>query len=77
MDDMVFIAIGAMAGFVIWVCVAYEFWHIAAMKGHNKVRYFLWTLLLGPVGMLMVIALPQVVEMPATESTMPDELPDI
>ena len=31
---------------------------IAEMKGHEGRKYFWWTFILGPVGMMMVIALP-------------------
>ncbi len=35
-----------------------EFKTIAEMKGHDGSRYFWWSFLLGPVGYLMVVALP-------------------
>ena len=55
---MFFVVIGAVIGLIVCISVAWEFHSIAAMKGHDEVKYFLWTLFLGPIGMLMVIALP-------------------
>lgn len=43
---------------LIMYFVAKEFARIAAMKGHKEKRYFWWTFLAGPVGVAMVIALP-------------------
>ena len=81
------IILGSIAVIVFWVFVALEFRKIAAMKGHNKAKYFWWTFLVGPVGMLMVIALPQnisipaapvpIVQAPPAEAPLSDELPDI
>lgn len=45
---------------VLIVNIAKEFASIAEKKGHNGKRYFWWTFWLGVVGMLMVIALPDV-----------------
>lgn len=53
-----FIILGAIAYLALWYFIGAEFRRIAAMKGHDEARYFWWTFLLGPVGMLMVIALP-------------------
>lgn len=69
------IILGAIAVIVLWYFVAAEFRRIAAMKRHDEARYFWWTFLLGPVGMLMVIALPQ--EPKAPEEIKSDELPEI
>lgn len=81
------IILGSIAVIVIWVFVALEFRKIAAMKGHDEAKYFWWTFLMGPVGMLMVIALPQkinipaapapIVQAPPAEAPLSDELPDI
>lgn len=65
------IILGVVAAIVLWYYVGKEFHRIAAMKGHNEERYFWWTFLVGPVGMLMVIALPQ------SNEVKPDELPEI
>ena len=47
---------------VIFLAVAYyaakEFERIAAMKGFVDQKYFWWSFLMPPVGMLMVVALP-------------------
>ena len=69
------IILGAIAVIVLWYFVAAEFRRIAAMKGHDEARYFWWTFLLGPVGMLMVVALPQKAAAPVEAGT--DELPEI
>ena len=55
--------------------VAAEFRRIAAMKGYDEARYFWWTFLVGPVGMLMVVALPQEAKVP--DAVKPDELHEI
>ena len=69
------IVLGAILVIVLWYFVGKEFQRIAAMKGHEETRYFWWTFLLGPVGMMMVIALPQ--KAAAPEEVKPDELPEI
>lgn len=74
---LVFILIGSIVLLVIWGFIASEFRRIATMKGHPETRYFWWTFLTGPIGMLMVVALPQKVEAPVVETPKSDELPDI
>ena len=71
----VLIVLGALAVLVLGYFIAAEFQKIAVMKGHTSMRYFWWTFLLGPIGMLMVIALPVVT--PSAESVVSDELPDL
>ena len=81
------ITLGAVVVIVIACAVAFQFRKIAEMKGHSGVPYFWWTLLLGPIGMLMVVALPDraknVLETPtaktmaAPEKRQDDELPDL
>ena len=72
------ILLAAIAVLVLWYFVAAESRRIAAMKGHDESRYFWWTFLLGPIGMMMVIALPQEVEAPdASAPVVSDELPEI
>ena len=72
------IILGAIAVIVLWYFVANEFRHIAALKGYDEAKYFWWTFFFGPVGMMMVIALPQQAKAPAAaEAPAPDELPDI
>ena len=75
MDIVFLIFLGSVAFLVLWGFIAAEFRRIAALKGHDLARYFWWTFFLGPVGMMMVIALPQ--EPKAPEEVKPDELPDI
>ena len=85
--DFVFF-LGAAAVMVFWYFVGKEFSRIAAMKGHTESRYFWWTFLVAPIGMAMVIALPnktkvvetKVIETKVVEkaaSSPSDELPDI
>lgn len=52
------IVISAIAFVVLSFFVAREFEDIAEMKGYYEKKYFWWTFLLGPIGMLMVVALP-------------------
>ena len=73
MEALIFL--GAILVIVLWYFVGKEFQRIAAMKGHEETRYFWWTFLLGPVGMMMVVALPQ--KATAPEEVKPDELPEI
>lgn len=80
MEALIFL--GSIAVIVLWVFVAREFRKIAAMKGHDEAKYFWWTFFMGPVGMLMVVALPQRIEAsaaptPTAAAPAPDELPDI
>ena len=73
MEALIFL--GAILVILLWYFVGKEFQRIAAMKGHEETRYFWWTFLMGPVGMMMVIALPQ--KAAAPEEVKPDELPEI
>lgn len=78
MDEIVLVIIASSIVFlIIWGFIAAEFRRIATMKGHPEARYFWWTFLTGPIGMLMVVALPQKVEAPVVETPKLDELPDI
>lgn len=52
--------LGIVIGLVIDYFVAQKFAEIAEMKGHIGNTYFWYTFFLGVVGMLMVIALPDV-----------------
>lgn len=56
MELLVFLAV--IVGLVVWLFVASEFSSIARDKGYDSSKYFWCTLLLGAIGMLMVIALP-------------------
>ena len=55
--------------------IAKEFQRIAAMKGHDEKRYFWWTFLTGPLGILMVFALPNWGRPPREEIHPREELP--
>ncbi len=52
------IFLGAVAELLLLYFIAREFSRIAAMKGHTESRYFWWTFLLCPIGIFMVLALP-------------------
>ena len=65
------------AWIAVIIFVAKEFEHIADMKGHDGRRYFWWTFFLGPVGMLMVIALPVVNKKEVRAEDDFDDLPGI
>jgi len=81
----------AIVVLVIMFAVAAEFRRIAEEKGYSEsLRYYLWTLLLFPVGALMVIALPDRNARPsatpmapapvtpaAPKKTVQDELPEL
>ena len=61
MDEGMMILLYILAFIVVVavsIRVAREFATIAEMKGHDETKYFWFTFLLGIVGMLMVIALP-------------------
>ena len=49
-----------LIGLIISGIISAKFEEIAEMKGHNGKPYFWYTFLFGVVGMLMVIALPNV-----------------
>lgn len=76
MGGIIFASIlGLAIVIVIWVYVAKEFQHIAALKGHDESKYFWWTFLLGIIGILMVVAIPT-----DSENSAPvfrDELPEL
>lgn len=75
--------------FVINLFIAMEFQSIAEQKGYNNSsKYFWYTFLLNPYGMLMVVALPDRVGKASTISnvnktgaevnrSISDELPDL
>lgn len=64
--------------FVIWFLAASVFQEIAEMKGHQGKRFFWWCFWVGPVGMMMVIALPDRRSgISNANSPVLDELPDL
>ena len=68
----------AAAVLIIAVFISREFERIAIMKGHPGRRYFWCTLLLGVVGMLMVIALPDLyMSGRVGRKEISDELPEL
>ena len=77
MEFLIFL--GALGVIVLQICIANEFQRIADMKGHTEKRYFWWSLLFGPVGWAMVIALPARGEKtaPAPADAAFDDLPEI
>ena len=63
---------------VIMVYAAKRFQKIAEMKGHRENCYFWWCFWTGPIGMMMVIALPDRRSGSAGESLpVLDEIPDL
>ena len=50
--------IGCILVLVVFWFAAEEFYKIAVMKGHSERKYFWWSFLTPPLGMLMVVALP-------------------
>lgn len=50
--------IAIVVAVIINYFVAKQFSNIAEMKGHKDNKYFWYTFILGIVGMLMVVALP-------------------
>ncbi len=78
MDDLeLVIILSAVATLLLFYFVAREFQRIAAMKGHEEKRYFWWSFLLGPVGQLMVVALPDRGEQKKNATQPDDSLPDL
>jgi hypothetical protein len=79
MDELIVLGILVAAGLLIWlqICVAKEFQRIAVMKGHTEKSYFWWTLFLGMVGMMMVVALPSNRTEAQQEKAADEELPEI
>lgn len=63
-------------GLVIWLnwYLAGQFYDVAKMKGHRERKYFWLSFLLGMVGWLLVIALP---DWGHTASAAADELPEL
>ena len=57
-----FYLLGIVIALIINIVTAIKFAAIAEMKGHEGNTYFWFTFLLGMVGMLMVIALPTLLE---------------
>ena len=79
MDFLILLGILVAAGLLIYllICIAKEFQHIAAMKGHPEKRWFWWTLFLGMIGMLMVVALPDNRIEAQKDAPADEELPEI
>ena len=65
--------LGIIIALVINVVIANKFVEIAEMKGHYGGDYFWYVFLFGIIGMLMVIALPNVKAI--TIKTLPDKQP--
>lgn len=76
MKETIILIISVLA-LILWFFVAQEFQRIAAMKGHNESRYFWWTFLVAPAGMLMVIALPNNVNKLEIHQAVGEDLPEI
>ena len=74
MDLILIIILCLIVELILAIFIAKEFENIAEMKGHYGRKYFWWSFLLGLVGWLMVIALPD--KTIATKQSF-DELPEI
>ena len=55
---IVFWFLAGIVGLIIAYYAGKEFERIAAMKGFVDKKFFWWSFLMPPVGMLMVVALP-------------------
>ena len=58
----------AIVYFILAGIIGVAFRDIAEMKGHEGRQYFWWTFILGLVGMMMVIALPDLYARPEKQS---------
>ena len=76
MNETAVVIVTALS-FILSFFIAQEFQRIAEMKGHKENRYFWWTFLVAPAGMLMVIALPDNANKSETNNNVQDELPEI
>lgn len=68
------IFLGCVALIVLYWFIGKEFERIAQKKGHYEKRYFWWSFLCGPIGYLMVIALPNHT---TAQKPLNDDLPDL
>lgn len=77
---MVPIIIGCISCVILLVIsylVAIEFYVIAQSKGHNSKKYFWFPFLLGIIGYLMVVALPDRIDSFNTNGTTNNNLPEL
>ena len=84
MDDeliIFFSIVGGILAILVDYFIAKTFQEIAEQKGHFERKYFWWTFLMGPVGMLMVVALPDLRSHPSASGlsipVVNDDLPDL
>lgn len=75
--ELFLLVLAAIALITLAVSIANEFQRIAEMKGHRERRWFWWCLLLPPVGIPMVIALPDRGDKEEAAPAPVDELPDL
>lgn len=71
------IILGAITVIILQYFIGKEFRRIASMKGHGEARFFWWTFLCGPIGMLMVTALPDQSAVSSAAPVIRDELPEL
>lgn len=71
--------LGLLFGLIIAYYAAKEFEEIAAKKGYTDKKYFWWSFLMPPFGMLMVVALPDRGNAQITQavSIAADDLPEL
>lgn len=74
---MEIIVLSIFVGLVIAFLAALEFYNIAEIKGHPKGKYFWYSFLLGIVGWLMVIALPDRRSAQQQSAPHEDEIPEL
>lgn len=79
MSALEIIALVEMIMVGISLFAASEFADIAEMKGfgHKRSRYFWWTVLFLPIGMLMVVALPDRANVRSAPMVRNDHLPSL
>ena len=77
MRATLFIFLPLIAAIAISWFVAQEFYKAALMKGWNSKKYFWLSFLLGPVGYLLVVALPDRGEVKHMSVMVSDDLPEL
>ena len=77
MKAILFIFVPLIAAIAISWFVAQEFYKVALMKGWNSKKYFWMSFLLGPVGYLLVVALPDRGEVKHMSVMVSDDLPEL
>jgi hypothetical protein len=74
---VILIVLGAIAVIAIDILISLEFYKIAEMKGHPERKYLWLSVLLGIIGYLLVVALPDRRQDAAVQPIPTDDLPEI